>query len=168
MSKRQILAPGQEPSVNIVLKSLRNPPLDITLPGQPVSTGLLNLKHAVAERANIPVDKLRLLYKKKPCSDAKTIKDLVPAGEKDVEFSVMVIGGVAAPPAPVPAGSTAAVSPEQVKDSANAPTNGNEVLGTEAFWQDLNRFLEPRLTDQAQRENVARVFRDAWARQAST
>ena len=157
MSKRQNLAPGQEASINITLRSIRNPPIDITLPGQPVSISVLDLKHALSEKARIPADKIRLLYKKKPCSDAKAVKDLVPTGEKEAEFSVMVIGG-----GPVPAGG-----PESAEGGDGAKVKqqrktGKEFLSTEEFWEDLGKFLEQRLKDKGDSEDVLKLFRSAW------
>src|SRR5271155_4950581 len=95
MAKRQKLAPGQEQSLTISLKSIRNPPLDIILKSQSPLTSILDLKTEVSSQSSIPVDKIRILLKKKPVGDAKILKDLVGEEETSVEFSVMVIGGAA-------------------------------------------------------------------------
>ena len=93
MAKRQKLAPGQERSLTISLKSLRNPPLEIVLKSQSHLTSILDLKTAVSSQSSIPVDKIRILHKKKPVGDAKVLKDLVGEEETSVEFAVMVMGG---------------------------------------------------------------------------
>src|SRR5277367_815932 len=95
MAKRQKLAPGQERSLTISLKSLRNPPLDVVLTSQSPLTSILDLKIEVSSQSSIPVDKIRILHKKKPVGDAKVLKDLVGEEETSVEFSVMVMGGAA-------------------------------------------------------------------------
>src|SRR5277367_2719023 len=113
MAKRQKLAPGQERSLTISLKSLRNPPLDIVLKSQSPLTSVLDLKTEVSSQSSIPVDKIRILHKKKPVGDAKVLKDLVGDEETSMEFSVMVMGGAASvkreenmqPTAPVAQGS---------------------------------------------------------------
>jgi hypothetical protein len=153
MAKRQKLAPGQERSLTISLKSLRNPPLDIVLKSQSPLTSVLDLKTEVSSQSSIPVDKIRILHKKKPVGDAKVLKDLVGDEETSVEFSVMVMGGAASvkreenvqPTAPVAQGSV-----------------GTEVLGTGEFWDDLKGFLSQRLKDQGEGERVYGLFRKAW------
>ncbi|KAI9835636.1 MAG: hypothetical protein M1837_003694 [Sclerophora amabilis] len=172
MKKRKTLAPGQEPAVNVTLKSLRNPPLDVTLPNQSVSTSILDLKQAVSDQSRIPTDKIRLLFKKKPCADSKVIKDLVAEGEGTAEFSVMVIGGAAAadmastPPA-APPGERRTSSKNDVVDPpvAQGPS-GVEVLETGEFWDDLRGFMMQRLKDEAEGDKVSRIFKEAWQKQA--
>jgi ubiquitin-like protein 4 len=159
MAKRQKLAPGQERSLNITLKSLRNPPLDIVLKSQSPLTSILDLKTDVSSQASIPLDKIRILYKKKPVGDAKVLKDLVADDETSAEFSVMVIGGVAS------------VKKEEdeagVAPVAHGPS-GTEVLGTNEFWEDLKGFLTQRLKDQGQGERVYGLFRKAWETSGSS
>ncbi|KAF3765971.1 hypothetical protein M406DRAFT_255171 [Cryphonectria parasitica EP155] len=89
MSKRVPLAPGQERSVTVHIKSLRNPPLEIKLTSQPLNTSILDVKTAVAEQAGLQLDKIKVLHKKKPVADAKVLKDLLSEEETSVEFSVM-------------------------------------------------------------------------------
>src|SRR5271168_2020596 len=95
MAKRQKLAPGQERSLTITLKSLRNPPLDIVLKSQSPLTSMLDLKTEVSNQASIPIEKIRILHKKKPVGDAKVLKNLVGDEDTSVEFSVMIMGGAA-------------------------------------------------------------------------
>ena len=160
MKKRKRVAPGKEASVDITMKSLRNPPLDITLPGQPLSTSILSLKTTVSEKYGLPTDKIRVLLKKKPCPDSKTIKDLVPEGEGEVEFSIMVMGGAAA------------VIPEQGGGLVPKPLETSvareayeEVLLKSEFWDDLKGFLSERLKNEAGVEKVYEIFKNTWDRQ---
>jgi ubiquitin-like protein 4 len=153
MAKLQRLAPGQERSVTISLKSIRNPPLDIVLKSQSLLTSILDLKTEVSNQASIPVDKIKILHKKKPVGDAKVLKDLVGEQETSVEFSVMVMGGAASVKKDEDAMAAAPV--------AQGPS-GTEVLGTGEFWEDLKGFLTQRLKDQGEGERVYGLFRKAW------
>jgi hypothetical protein len=155
LAKKQKLAPGAERSLTITLKSLRNPPLDITLPSQLPTTSILDLKAAITSQTSIPTEKLRILYKKKPVPDSKVLKDLVGEEETKVEFSVMVLGGAAA----VKKGE------EEVIPPVAQGMSGVETLGSEAFWGDLKGFLVQRLRDEKEGERVFGVFRKAWEQQ---
>jgi ubiquitin-like protein 4 len=150
MAKRQKLAPGQEHSLTVTLKSLRNPPLEIVLKSQPPLTSILDLKTEVSSRASIPIEKIRILHKKKPVGDAKVLKDLVGEENTSVEFSVMIMGWAAS----------------VKKENDTAPVaqgpNGAELLRTEEFWDDLKAFLIQRLKDQGEGERVHGTFRKAW------
>ncbi|KAH0534077.1 hypothetical protein FGG08_007323 [Glutinoglossum americanum] len=159
MKKRKRLDPGQEASVDVTMKSLRNPPLDITLSGQPLSTSILNLKTAISEKFGIPIDKIRLLLKKKPCPDSKTIKDLVSEGEGEVELSIMIIGGQTVTMSERDGGPASGSS----GTPAAQGTGGGIQLDSE-FWHDLKDFLCRRLKNEAGAETVHGVFKNAWDR----
>lgn len=148
LPKRQKLAPGAELSLSVNLRSLRNPPLDITLPSLARSTSILDLKQAIHARTSIPVDKLRVLHKKKPVPDSRVLKEV--AGDDDVklELGVMVIGGAAA----VRGGEEEVIPP--VASAA-------EPLG-DAFWKDLKGFLVQRLKSEEVGEEAFGVFKKAW------
>lgn len=164
MKKRQTLAPGQERSVKVRLRSLRNPPLDMICSDQSMSTSIHDLKQTVAEQAAISAEKIRLLYKKKPCADSKTLKDLLAEGEVDVEFSVMVMGGSSSS-TPVGGAAEEPVGMEEAPDGAAAALgpSGEALLKTEEFWEDLKGFLMQRLKDQKMSEQLSGVFRRAWS-----
>ncbi|XXG97650.1 rRNA (cytosine-C5-)-methyltransferase nop2 [Hypoxylon texense] len=151
MSKRKATAiPGQERSLTVVVKSLRNPPLDIKLLSQTPNTSVLDIKTAVSEQTGIPVDKMKLLYKKKPTQDSKVLKDLTTEAETSAEFSVMVMGGAAAT-RPVPAQSDVAQG-----------QSGGEVLETKEFWNDLRGFLLQRIRDEKTAGDLTDTFQAAW------
>jgi len=153
MAKRQKLTPGQERSLTISLKSLRNPPLDIILKSQSLLTSILDLKTEVSSQSSIPVDKIRILHKKKPVGDAKVLKDLVGEEETSVEFSIMVMGGAASVKREGDAVATAPVA---------QGSSGSEILWADEFWEDLKGFLTQRLKDQGEGERVYGLFRNAW------
>lgn len=172
MSKRVNLAPGQERSVTVHVKSLRNPPLDIKLTSQPLgTTSVLDIKNAVAEQASLLADKIKVLHKKKPVADSKVLKDLIGDGETTVEFSLMVMGGAAAASPDASSSSpaaAAATSPKAEEASAAdaAPVaqglSGEAVLETDAFWTDLRGFLLQRLRDEKMTEELFGKFLSSW------
>ncbi|TDZ23358.1 hypothetical protein C8034_v009098 [Colletotrichum sidae] len=154
MSKPSNLAPGQERSVTVTLKSLRNPPLDIKLPSQSLNTSILDIKSQVESKSRIPADKMKLLYNKKPVPDSKVLKDLLADDQASLEFSVMVVGGAAAiKPEPV-AGSVA-------NDPA-LPEIGEAALDTSEFWDDLKGFLMQRLKDEKKAEELSALWRSTY------
>jgi hypothetical protein len=155
LEKKIKLAPGAERSLTVSLKSLRNPPLDITLKAQPPTTSILDLKSAIHEQTSIPVNKLRVLHNKKPVTDSKVLKDLVKEDESSIEFSVMVIGGA-------PKKGDEEVIPDAGVGKVAQGESGLETLKNEEFWSDLKGFLTQRLRDEAQGEKVYGLFRGAW------
>lgn len=164
LPKKQKLAPGQEQSLTIILKSSRNPPLDIALKSQSPSTSILDLKKAVSEQAHIDVANLRILHKKKPIGDGKILKDVLTEGETTLEFSIMVMGGAASVKAPANDTAKDAMGEKEAAPAgqvAQGPS-GAEVVGSEEFWNDLKGFLTQRLRDEEQGEKMFGVFRKAW------
>ena len=98
-------APGSSKSITIRLKSGRNPALEFTVPNAPLSTtSVEDLKDAVRGRVadaqdnKVPLEKIKILYKRKPVT-GKTISELLAdepemlAGGKEVEVGVMIMGG---------------------------------------------------------------------------
>lgn len=157
------LPPGQEPSISISLKSLRNPPLDITLPALPLSTSVLDIKAAVQAQTRIPIDKMKLLLNKRPVTDSKVLKELLAnESDKTIDFSVMVIGGAAAiPPEQKPADEAMETDAPVSTAQADAATVEAE-LESAAFWADLSGFLQQRLKAQAKAEELSTLFRSSW------
>jgi len=154
-AKRQKLAPGQERSISVSLKSARNPPLDVTLTALSPNTSILNLKESLSEKEGIPVEKLRVLYNKKPIGDAKILKELIGEEETKADFSIMVMGGAAS-----------VKKVETTEKEVDAPVaqgpSGLENLAGDEFWGDLKGFLVQRLRDEEQGNKVYEVFKKAW------
>lgn len=145
--------------LNVTLKSSRNPVLSVSLPGTDVGTSVLALKEKVAQDLRIEgTDKIRVLYKKKPVGDVKTVKEVV--GEEDVgrevEFGIMVMGYKEAE-------SKAEDTP--MKDAepcvAQGPS-GEEVLSGDEFWSDLKQFLMQRLRDEGKATDLFETFKEVW------
>jgi ubiquitin-like protein 4 len=158
MSKAVSLAPGQERSITVRIKSLRNPPLDIRLSSQSPNTSILDVKTAVSSETTIPVDKIKVLHKKKPVADSKVLKDLLGEDETSVEFSVMVLGGAAAAASAAPKAEDA---PAGATPTAQG-TSGEAVLQTDAFWTDLRGFLSQRIRDEKITEELFGKFLSSW------
>lgn len=170
MTKRVPLAPGQERSVTVHIKSLRNPPLDIKLTSQPLNTSILDVRNAVVARAGIPADKIKVLHKKKPVADSKVLKDLLADEETSLDLSVMVIGGAASVGSPSPASTPAADATVEAAATAAAAAvgspaqgpSGEAVLQTDEFWTDLRGFLLQRLRDEKIAEDLFGKFLSSW------
>ena len=170
MSKRQNPAPGEESSVTISFKSVRDATFHTKLPPQPLSTGVADVKHAFAGQQNLPEDRVRLLHKKRPCPETKTLKDLVSPGQAEVEFSFMIMGG-----AGHTTSSTATVPDGRIKEGAShlggAGKDGQAPAETptpaahlhkDEFWQDLKGFLRGRCDNDDEAGKISDVFRRAW------
>lgn len=123
-------APGSEsasPTVNVTLKSSRNPNMTLVLPSiNPTTTTIQALKEQVQSFLGGPtvvhLDKIKVLFDKKPVPPSK--KTVIEAlhekpSEGEVEFGVMVLGGAPDPPpqtqvpAPAPDVPTAAAASAQ-------------------------------------------------------
>ncbi|KAH7321183.1 cell-cycle control medial ring component-domain-containing protein [Stachybotrys elegans] len=151
MSKPTKLAPGQERSITVTAKSLRNPPLDIKLSSQSLNTSILDIKNHVSSQARIPADKIKILQNKRPVPDSKVLKDVVGDTDTSVEFSIMVMGGAAS------------ILPEATPEVA-APSDptGAAAVQTDAFWADLKGFLMQRLKDEQEAESLSSLFKSSW------
>jgi ubiquitin-like protein 4 len=125
--------------------------LDITLTSLPASTSILDLKQTINSRTSIPVNKLRVLHKKKPVPDSRVLKEVAGDGEQKLEFGVMVVGGAAA----VRGGEEEVLPPV---------ASVEEGMGDE-FWTDLKGFLVQRLKSQEVGEKAVGVFKKAWEAQ---
>lgn len=150
--------PGSTPSLKIALKSLRNPPFALSLPSESPLTSIHELKAAVVKElgSTAKLENIRILYKKKPCSDSKSVKEIVGDADigEEVEFTVMVIGGLVAP-----VGQQAADT-----GTISQRPSGEEVLRSEEFWGDLKGFLVQRVRDEEKAIEAFNVFRDGWSK----
>ncbi|GAB7347876.1 hypothetical protein MBLNU459_g5403t1 [Dothideomycetes sp. NU459] len=174
---------GRPHTVSVSLKPMRATSDALALPDQPADTTVLDLKTRYAQKAGLDIAKVKLLYNKRPCSDLKTLKELLPQPTpKDVELSVMIMGGPAGastPAASSPAASSPAIElpdpvaapavkssdplPEQSGDKDRpAPHLGEstaQILEGDEFWTDLRGFLVQRLRDESEGERLVALFR---------
>lgn len=148
--------------VTITLKSLRNPPISLTLPSQSLTTSIVDLKSAISKEVKAKsIDGIKILYNKKPCADSKTVKDVLGEEEvpSEIEFGVMIMVGVL--PEKGPEGEKGVDGKEGAgKDPVNVE------LESEEFWADLKGFLSQRLKDDGKAEEVANTFRLSWKAKA--
>ncbi|KAF2490253.1 hypothetical protein BU16DRAFT_621900 [Lophium mytilinum] len=154
--------------LTITLKPLKASHPTISLPSQPLSTSVYDLKAAYAAQTSTDVAKIKVLYKKKPAPDSKTLSDFAgDGGEAGLEFGVMVMGALGG----TPVGSPAVEIPQPVMGEekevgavAQGPS-GAEELKTEEFWGDLKGFLVQRLRDEGEGERWAKAFRGVWEKE---
>jgi len=171
---RATAAPGSSKSITVHLKSARNPPLEFTLLKAPLSTtSVEDLKDAVRERVadasgnKVSVEKIKILYKRKPVS-GKTVSEVLAdepellSGGKEVEFGVMVMGG-ATVVEPVSGDRTAGEGEGEVTAKPVVGLSGEDVLETEAFWDDLQGFLMQRVKDVEEAKRLKALFKGAWS-----
>ncbi|KAG8630651.1 hypothetical protein KVT40_002270 [Elsinoe batatas] len=181
---KRALAATSPTTLTITLKPTKGVPSPLTLTNQdPALVTVLDLKTHFAQHASLDVSKIKILYNKRPTSDLKTVKDLLPSGAKgDVEFSVMVLGGggsaaaveeIARAETPgIETPGLAAKGEKMEVDSGPGPLSeavgkekevgvvGRELSG-EAFWGDLRDFLVQRLKDEKEGERLVGLFRGA-------
>lgn len=166
-------APGSTPSLPLHIRSLRNPPLDLTLSSLPLATtSALDVKLAVAAETGIPVEKIKLLLNKKPVPDTRSLREMVASspgeGKGGLELGVMVMGGWSGVIGKVGGGAAVEKGAAGGGGGGTAAVaqglSGREVLETEAFWGGLKGFLEQRIRDEAVAGDVAERFRRAWGR----
>lgn len=166
-------APGSSKSIKVRVKSARNPALDFTISSAPISTTTVqDLRDAVRARVAdaqgnpVALDKIKVLYHRKPVSGTgKTVAEIlvdepeILAGGKEVEFGVMIIGGA----------KTIDVAESQPDEQMRDPSppkaavgpSGAELLETEAFWDDLQGYLQQRLKDEQEALRLRVLFKEA-------
>lgn len=159
-------------SISVTLKPMK--PSSPTIPLSqidPAKNSIYDLKAAYSTSSSIPAAKIKILYKKKPVTDSKTVAEVIggDAGN-EVEFSVMVMGGAAAgstpvtsPPAVAPPSEAekGLVGEESAVPAAQGPS-GKEVVASEEFWEDLKGFVMQRTRDEKEGERLVGLFRSAW------
>ncbi|KAG9195932.1 hypothetical protein G6011_01053 [Alternaria panax] len=175
-------------AITITLKPMKPSTPTIPLSSvDPAKTSVYDLKQQYATQASLQPAKIKILYKKKPVADSKTLAEVIgtDAGS-EVEFGVMVMAGAAlggsgsgaASPASAstPVTSPPAVAPptESEKGLASAgethagtatgatAASGKDVVATDEFWGDLKNFVMQRTKDADESERLLGVFRAAW------
>ncbi|KAK4228430.1 cell-cycle control medial ring component [Podospora fimiseda] len=158
--------------VSVKAISARNPPLTLRFEGLDGSTtSMLDVKQLIHEEIGVPVEKVKILFNKKPVGDTKVLKELglTAEGKGEVELGVMVLGGVGSVPEgwkkkSVSGEGNKGVEEEKVEEKASGSVvapgqiSGVEVVKTQEFWGDLQGFLEQRVKDVG----VARGLVERW------
>ncbi|KAL8987649.1 MAG: hypothetical protein Q9169_008674 [Polycauliona sp. 2 TL-2023] len=165
-------SPSSPNAITITLRSLKNPPLNLSLPAQQLTTSIHALKQRIAQEINRDsTEGIKILYQRKPCSDAKTVAEVVGDEGKEkgeVEFGVMVVGGVAVAATGADKGSAAGGEDVKMEDGKgeDAPVaqgqSGEEVLGSAEFWDDLKGWLMQRVRDEGKAEEAWSLFKRGW------
>lgn len=148
---------------------------------------MLDLKNRYAAKSRLDVAKIKVLLNKRPCSDLKTIKDLLPdPTPATVDFTLMIMGTAQSPAAPsTPAAASPAIeipdptlktapaaastdpapfserAEEYAETTSHTHDTSTEMLSSDEFWSDLQAFLVQRLRDEAQGERLVSLFRQA-------
>ncbi|CAK7217155.1 hypothetical protein SBRCBS47491_003076 [Sporothrix bragantina] len=167
------LAPGQARSVTVSIKSLhRSPPLDVKLATPDYTftlgtTSLLDVRTALSQKTHVPLEKLRLLYNKKPVVDSKVLKDLAAAATSgdeptEIELGVMVTGGAATVAAAAEAAAAEASSPSAAVAGTPKAEPDTVAAESEAFWTDLRGFLVKRTGSEKQADELFSLFLRSW------
>lgn len=186
-TKKQCVVPGSSKSITIHLKSPRNPAFEFTIPNASVTTtNSEDLKRDVrgriadAQGNEIPLEKVKLLYKRKPVTGNKSIAEILAdepdmlSGGKEVEFGIMVIGGAGAKVVDVASEKDGSESQQKQNVGAEGKSGESEVGGvsssayqvleSEAFWEDLQGFLIQKTHDENVGKQLRSLFASAWAR----
>ncbi|CBY00897.1 hypothetical protein IAQ61_011802 [Plenodomus lingam] len=176
------LSSDNSTTLSITLKPMKPSTPTIPLSNiEPSKTSIFDLKQQYATQSSIPAAKIKILYKKKPVMDSKTVAEVVGADAAgEVEFGVMVMGGgvaspavggtpVQSPPAVAPseadkglAGDVAAAAASTSSGPVAAGPSGKELVATDEFWSDLNNFVLQRIKDEVESERLLGLFKKTW------
>lgn len=136
------------------------------------------------EGNRVALDKIKILYRRKPVSGSnKTVAGVLEdepellSGGKDVEFGVMVMGGAGVRVVDIDVGDGQQVHVAAARD-VTKPTgeeklteddkgegiskSTEEGLRSEIFWDDLQGFLAQRLKDETGARRLRALFQNAW------
>ncbi|KAF2637884.1 hypothetical protein P280DRAFT_406367 [Massarina eburnea CBS 473.64] len=176
-------------SLTITLKPMKPTHPTVPLPDiVPTKTSIYDLKTSYSASTSLPASKIKILYKKKPVADSKTVAEVIGADAgSEVEFGVMVMGGavaggtpVASPPAVAPSeaekglagpasGETEVEAEAEAEAGAGAGAgpaaqgpSGKEVVAGDEFWEDLKGFVLQRIRDEKEGERLVGLFKEAW------
>ena len=152
----------RQSTLNLTLKSSKNPVMSLSLPCIDVGTSVLAIKEKVAKELRIEgTDRIRVLYRRKPAGDVKTVKEVIGEEDvgKEVDFGVMVMG--------YKEDATKQDEDTPMKDVeepvAQRPSM-EEVLTGQEFWNDLRGFLVQKLRDEVKAGEVFDKFKESWER----
>lgn len=178
--------------MKVILKSGRNPKMELTLSEVTGSTTIQSLKESVQSHLGgasvVSAEKVKILLNKKPIPTSKTklaeaLEGSDVQGQSEIELSVMVMGGAPDPPAqaadvpkpatPVPgndgtdtpvsaAGGDAMEGVEKTDEANAAAEKSHEILGAPQFWSELEAYLTEKLPSSDQAKLLRTTFEEAW------
>ncbi|KAF2263875.1 hypothetical protein CC78DRAFT_464777 [Lojkania enalia] len=158
-------------TISVTLKPMKSTSPTVPLSSiDPSKTSIFDLKSSYASNSGLPAAKIKILYKKKPAVDSKTVAEVIGQDARDsVEFSVMVMAGATATPVtspPVVAPLTEAEKGLGVESGlAVQGPSGKEVVVDDEFWEDLSGFIVQRIRDEKEGRRLVDVFRQAWEKE---
>lgn len=149
--------------------------MEFTMPNVPLSTtSVQDVRDAVRPRVTdahgepISLEKIKILYKRKPVAGAeKTLAEVLAdeptilTGGKEVEIGIMILGGAQAVEPNATQPDMSGKSVDSLPKAAVGPSSGEE-LHTVRFWDDLQGFLAQRLKDGDEADRLRSLFEDAW------
>ncbi|EDU40662.1 conserved hypothetical protein [Pyrenophora tritici-repentis Pt-1C-BFP] len=159
-------------TISITLKPMKPSTPTIPLSSiDPAKTSVYDIKQQFATQASLSAAKIKILYKKKPVTDSKTLLEVIGSDAgSEVEFGVMVMAGHGCPPAVAPptesekglasAGETIAGTASGTAGSG--AESGKDIVATDEFWGDLKAFMLQRIKDAEEGERLVGVFKEAW------
>ncbi|EUC42624.1 hypothetical protein COCMIDRAFT_7856 [Bipolaris oryzae ATCC 44560] len=170
-------------TITVTLKPMKPSTPTVPLSAiDPSKTSVYDLKQQYATQASLSAAKIKILYKKKPVTDSKTLIEVIgnDAGA-EVEFGVMVMAGAAAASSSPAAGGTPVTSPPAIApptesekglasagessagtSAATGAVSGKDIVATDEFWGDLKTFILQRTKDAEEGERLVGVFKAAW------
>ncbi|KAI5285213.1 hypothetical protein KEM54_000748 [Ascosphaera aggregata] len=152
--------PGATKSVNIHLKSTRNPKLEFSLDNVDITNvSISDLKGEVQSRiekdgAQVPMDKIKVLWKRKPVS-GKTVSDAV--GDEatslvqnggSIEFGIMVLCGATVVDKAAPGPSRKKITSSHVVVAADAGDVRKEQKPDDIEMKGIGQPSEPSLPQE--------------------
>ncbi|KAF2715221.1 hypothetical protein K504DRAFT_457394 [Pleomassaria siparia CBS 279.74] len=157
-------------TISITLKPMKSTQPTVPLLNvAPSTTSMYDLKSSYSTTTSFQVSRIKILYKKKPVADTKTVLEVIgPDAGNEVEFSIMVMGGavstpVTSPPAVAPPSEMEkGLAGENVEAGVAQGPSGKEAAASDAFWVDLHDFVIQRLKDEREGERLVGVFKKAW------
>lgn len=148
--------------MNVVLKPTRSTLPSLKLQVDTETNTVYTLKQQylahVSTVLKTDVSKVKILFRKKPVGDLKTVGEVLAQNGRDatekeeVEFGVMILGG----------GVESPVVKQEEKDGGESMDVDTEkdldgvkgIMKTEEFWMDLRQFLIKRLNDEKEGERM--------------
>ena len=129
----------------------------------PLTTTILDLKQLVSdastgtagrEHGKLPLEKIKLLYSKRPMGEGKTVKDVFKGRvEEGMEVGVMIIGD---------GGGASSMNKAVGMKTEEAGRSSTLVLAKDDFWTDLRAWLMGKIGDEMEADRVEVLFRKAW------
>lgn len=159
-------------TLTVTLSALRQSPgspSPVTL-SVPAKASIYDVKTQLASRTGYSLDKLKILWERKPINDSKLVSEATGSQGGKVEMGVMYMGAptnvpqpeASGPPSETAQALKAAETEKPGPDTAQQQHSGHAVLETTEFWDDLQGYLTQRLRDDTVAKEAADLWRRTW------